>query len=92
MTHTSNERANETVLFAGLCVRETCATSFPFLADLRVSRKGRLANRKRFLFPSLQRQNQLLLCNEHFCGLLSGHVNTHNTRIRSLENPHEVLE
>ncbi|GFT39243.1 uncharacterized protein TNCV_2421771 [Trichonephila clavipes] len=32
MTHTSNERATETVLFAG-CVRGTKANYFPFLAD-----------------------------------------------------------
>ncbi|GFV59032.1 hypothetical protein TNCV_1814211 [Trichonephila clavipes] len=54
--------------------------------------KGRLVNRKCFLYPSLQRQNLLLMCNEYSGGHLIGHVNTHNTRIWSLENPHEVLE
>ncbi|GFX94164.1 uncharacterized protein TNCV_4292091 [Trichonephila clavipes] len=54
--------------------------------------KWRLVNRKRFVFPGLQRQNLLLLCNERSCGYLSGHVGTHNARICSLENPHEVLE
>ncbi|GFU63998.1 uncharacterized protein TNCV_245761 [Trichonephila clavipes] len=38
------------------------------------------------------RQNLLLLCNERSDGHLSGHVNAHNVHIRSLENPHEVLE
>ncbi|GFW37305.1 uncharacterized protein TNCV_4497961 [Trichonephila clavipes] len=50
--------------------------------------KWRLLNRKRFVFSSLQRQNLLLLCHERS----GGHVNTHNVRIWSLENLHEVLE
>ncbi|GFU56002.1 uncharacterized protein TNCV_1557561 [Trichonephila clavipes] len=58
----------------------------------RACKKWRLVNRRRFVFPCLQRQNLLLLCNERFGGHLSEHVKTHNARIWSLENPHEVLE
>ncbi|GFS95104.1 hypothetical protein TNCV_2704631 [Trichonephila clavipes] len=54
--------------------------------------KWRLENRERFVFPSLQRQNLLLLWNERSGGHLRGHVNTHKARLRSLENLHEVLE
>ncbi|GFV36977.1 uncharacterized protein TNCV_4545651 [Trichonephila clavipes] len=49
-------------------------------------------NRKRFVFPILQRQNFLLLYNERSGGHLSEHVDTHNAGIWSLENPHEVIE
>ncbi|GFX81172.1 DUF4817 domain-containing protein [Trichonephila clavipes] len=51
MTHTSIERATETVLFAGLCarVRETFANSRPpFLADQRTSRKVVTSKEKAF--------------------------------------------
>ncbi|GFT83304.1 hypothetical protein TNCV_3003771 [Trichonephila clavipes] len=44
------------------------------------------------LEDSLQRQNLLLLCNERSDGHLSGHMNTHNARIWSLENPHDVAQ
>ncbi|GFW13989.1 uncharacterized protein TNCV_4701241 [Trichonephila clavipes] len=54
--------------------------------------KWQLVNRKRFVFPSLQRQNLLLLRNKRSDGHLSGHVNAHHARIWKLENPHEVLE
>ncbi|GFV54824.1 hypothetical protein TNCV_3683491 [Trichonephila clavipes] len=54
--------------------------------------KWQLVNRKRFVFPRMQRQNLLLLCYERSGGHLSGHVNTHNARIWNLENPLEVLE
>ncbi|GFT27873.1 uncharacterized protein TNCV_10811 [Trichonephila clavipes] len=54
--------------------------------------KWQQVNRKRFVFPSLQRQNLLLLCNECSGGYLRGHVNTQNARVWSLENPHEGLE
>ncbi|GFW95959.1 uncharacterized protein TNCV_4173861 [Trichonephila clavipes] len=50
--------------------------------------KWQLMNRKSFVIPSLQGQNLLLLCKEHS----GGHVNTHNGRIWSSENPYEVLE
>ncbi|PRD32426.1 UNVERIFIED_CONTAM: hypothetical protein NCL1_20485 [Trichonephila clavipes] len=49
-------------------------------------------NRKCYVFPSLQKQNLLLLCKEHSDGHFSGHVNTHNSCIWSSEIPHEVLE
>ncbi|GFV32037.1 uncharacterized protein TNCV_1688101 [Trichonephila clavipes] len=54
--------------------------------------KWRQGNIKSYVFSSLQKQNLLLLCNECSGGYLSAHANTHNARIRSLENPHEVLE
>ncbi|GFY30212.1 uncharacterized protein TNCV_3091191 [Trichonephila clavipes] len=47
------------------------------------------------LFESKPRRvvaNLLLLGNKRSRGHLSGHVNTHNVLIWSLENPHEVLE
>ncbi|PRD25111.1 UNVERIFIED_CONTAM: hypothetical protein NCL1_41851 [Trichonephila clavipes] len=50
MTHTSNERATETVLFAGMYarVRQTYANFFPFLADQRASRKMATNKQKAF--------------------------------------------
>ncbi|GFW89913.1 uncharacterized protein TNCV_4196011 [Trichonephila clavipes] len=54
--------------------------------------KRRLVNRKNFVFSGLQRQNLLLLSNERFRVHFSGHVNTHNVLIWSLENSHEELE
>ncbi|GFU20232.1 DUF4817 domain-containing protein [Trichonephila clavipes] len=47
MTHTSNERATETVLFAGMCA-ETYADFYPFLADQRASRKMATSKQKVF--------------------------------------------
>ncbi|GFS72777.1 DUF4817 domain-containing protein, partial [Trichonephila clavipes] len=49
MSHTSNERATETVLFAVMCerVRETYANP-PFLADPRASRKLMTSEQKAF--------------------------------------------
>ncbi|GFV94395.1 uncharacterized protein TNCV_3352331 [Trichonephila clavipes] len=69
--------------------------SFSHLSSPSISalvEKWQLVNRKCFVFPSLQRQNLLLLCNERSGGNLIGYVNTHNAHIWSLGNPHEVLE
>ncbi|GFW29854.1 hypothetical protein TNCV_3937211 [Trichonephila clavipes] len=44
----------------------------PFPPISALVEKWRLVNRKRFVFPSLQRQNLLLLCNERS----SGHIVT----------------
>ncbi|GFW03497.1 hypothetical protein TNCV_3020091 [Trichonephila clavipes] len=54
---------------------------FPLSTPNSVVEKGRQVNRKRFVFPSLPRQNLLLLCNERSCGHLSGYVNTHNAHL-----------
>ncbi|GFV94355.1 uncharacterized protein TNCV_2268091 [Trichonephila clavipes] len=50
MTHTSNERATETFLFAGMCarVRKRYANFFPFLADQRTSSKMATSQHKAF--------------------------------------------
>ncbi|GFS87705.1 DUF4817 domain-containing protein [Trichonephila clavipes] len=50
MTHTSNERATETVLFAGMCARmREMYANFPlFLADQRASRKVATSAQKAF--------------------------------------------
>ncbi|GFV32209.1 hypothetical protein TNCV_1674971 [Trichonephila clavipes] len=56
-----------------------------------LAEKWRLVKRKRYVIPSLQKQNLLLLCNERSGEHLSGQVNSHNTRTWSLENPQEVL-
>ncbi|GFV71985.1 DUF4817 domain-containing protein [Trichonephila clavipes] len=52
MTHTSKERATETVLFAGRCahVRKTYANFFSFLADQPASRKMATSKQKVFCF------------------------------------------
>ncbi|GFX92418.1 uncharacterized protein TNCV_1706941 [Trichonephila clavipes] len=94
--HTSNERPTETVYLLGHVCACTCeAYVTPILPPPPISalaEKCRLVNKKCFAFPSLQRQNQLLLGNKQSGGHLIGHVNTHNVHIWSLENPHEVLE
>ncbi|GFV75810.1 hypothetical protein TNCV_1757381 [Trichonephila clavipes] len=72
--------------------RKTYVNSPSSLPIIAVVQKWGLLNRKRFVFPNLQMQHQLLLC--HMCsgGHLNGHVNTHIACLWSLENPHEVLE
>ncbi|GFW79523.1 DUF4817 domain-containing protein [Trichonephila clavipes] len=47
MIHTSNERATETVLFAGMCVRNVCLFS-PFVADQCASRKMTTSKQRMF--------------------------------------------
>ncbi|GFW14860.1 hypothetical protein TNCV_1563231 [Trichonephila clavipes] len=80
--HTSNERPTEAFLFVGMCahVRETYVNSPPPPNSALVE-DSRQVNRKRIMFPSLQRHNLLLLCNENSGGHLSGYVNIHNGRL-----------
>ncbi|GFV14470.1 uncharacterized protein TNCV_165971 [Trichonephila clavipes] len=79
-------------LLASVSMRVKCMFIPPYPPIIALVEKRRIVNRKCFVSPSSQRQNMLLLCNERPSGHFSGHVNTHNTRIWSLENPHEVLE
>ncbi|GFX94017.1 uncharacterized protein TNCV_3413791 [Trichonephila clavipes] len=89
-----NDQLKQFRLLACVRMREKRMLIFsPFPAEQRGSRKMSTSEQKFFfVFPNLQKHNLLLLYNEHFCGHLSGHVNTLYARIWKLENAHEVLE
>ncbi|GFT00349.1 DUF4817 domain-containing protein [Trichonephila clavipes] len=68
MAQTSNERATETVLFAGMRARvhETYANFFPFLADQRASRKTATSKQKAFCVPQFAKTESAITVQRAF--------------------------
>ncbi|GFY27362.1 DUF4817 domain-containing protein [Trichonephila clavipes] len=65
MTHTSNERATETVLFAGMCAK-CMPKPLHFLTDQRASKKMTTSKQKVFCVPRLTKTESAITVQRTF--------------------------